>query len=148
MARHSATLAYLGGRLQINREEHPEVKTWRWEKPLSLSRWVAFFKFVFFCSFIIFFLPTPPPPRPPPNPHPASTSSEVGANEWRSRSRLLSGYKIPSSSPPFLRFSTFEVELLYNWARRVCRLLRLLHLKFGSPVTPPETWRTLHDSAE
>lgn len=53
---------------------------------------------------------------------------------------------IKSLLPP--RFSAFEVELLYNWARRVCRLLRLLHLKFGSPVTPPETWGMLLDSEE
>lgn len=63
----------------------------------------------------------------------------------------MNGKAVRGSSPAIKsprRFSAFEVELRYNWARRVCRLLRLLHLKFGSPVTLAETWRTLLDSEE
>lgn len=75
------------------------------------------------------------PVHPLPNSARPTTSSEVGVYEWGSCSQLLSGYKIPLSLP-----FAFEVELLHNWARRVCRLRRLLHLKFGRAVTPAETW--------
>lgn len=100
----------------------------------KITQWQTFHHS--FCCFLLSFSLHSSLNPCTPLPNSATTSSEVGVYEWGGRSQLLSGYKIPLSLP-----FAFEVELLYNWARRVCRLRRLLHLKFGRAVTPAETWR-------
>lgn len=86
--------------------------------------------------FLLFCAPLLLHTRPPP-----SHTLLLLPQRWVS----MNGEAVHSSSPAIKSPSpsrfVFEVELLYNWARRVCRLRRLLHLKFGRAVMPAETWR-------
>lgn len=138
-----AALIYQDGQLHINRGDNMDIR-----KLCGAKRALHFLKLVANISshfkqyvsvlcvllFLFFFLHSS---SHPPNPllNSATTSSEVPMN----------GKAVHSSSPAIksllsLLFA-FEVELLYNWALRVYRLLRLLHLKFGSAVTPAQTLR-------
>lgn len=68
-----ATLAYLGGRLQINRKQRPEVEAWRWEEPVSHVG--PHFEVGVFAPSSSSSSRTPHPNHPP------STSLEVGTDE-------------------------------------------------------------------
>lgn len=134
-----ATSTYLDGhtirgQLHINggNTQRGDPRTTRQKQNSLVSSLLLLYR-----PLLLLFAPIHHPPR--------LSSEEEGAFEWGGggRSRLLSGYKTPRR----LLFA-FEVELLHNWAPRVCRLRRLLHLKFGRDVAPAETRTKPPGSAE
>ncbi len=134
-----ATLTYLSGQLHINTENSKDIQK-LWAKDSASPFWSITHTFRhtgwgFFCCL------SSSPPYVPLHTHPTpSPTLLLLPQRWVS----MNGEAVHSSSPAIKSsppLFAFEVELLYIWARRLCGLCRLLHLKFGRAVTPAETWR-------